>query len=246
VPLDGSTIAYNTLAEKLSLDTSQLKQMIRQLIPIHVFAEPTPGQITHTASSRLLATHPGIASYTGFMVEGTFPYTAAQIDTFEKWGHGRPEPNRTAVSHYYNTDLSMFEYFETKAPATREMFATLMTHMSSNPLMDNMHVARGFDWSSLPTNSVVVDVAGGMGHCSIPIAESTDPSVKLIVQDLPQIIAKAGDPSTCVIPEHLRPRFEFVGYNFYDQQPVKGAAVYFLRMIVSLSPLSGPIASNCR
>jgi hypothetical protein len=249
VPLDG-TITYTELAPRLSLDASQLKQMLRQLMPIHIFAEPTPGQIAHTASSRLLATHPGIASFTGFMVEGTFPYAAGQIETFEKWGHGRPEPNRTAVSHYYGTDLSMFEYFETHAPAVRERFALLMTHMSGNPLMDNSHVARGFDWSSLAPDGVVVDVAGGMGHCSIPIAESTAPTVKLIVQDLPQIIAKAGDPATCVIPEPLRSRFEFMAYDFYAPQPVKGAAAYFLRMIVSFGgcprarSLSHPLPSS--
>ncbi|ETI25769.1 hypothetical protein G647_02543 [Cladophialophora carrionii CBS 160.54] len=231
VPLDG-TITYTDLASQLSLDASQLKQMLRQLMPIHVFTEPTPGHVAHTASSRLLATDAGIASYTGFMVEGTFPYAAGQIETFEKWGHGRPEPNRTAVSHYYDTDLSMFEYFETRAPAVRDRFARLMTHMSSNPLMANRHVASGFDWSSLPPDGVVVDVAGGLGHCSIPIAESTAPTVKLIVQDLPKIIARAGDPATCVIPEPLRSRFEFMAHDFYAPQPVKGAAVYFLRMIL--------------
>ncbi len=201
-------------------------------MPIHVFTEPTPGHIAHTASSRLLATHPGIESFTAFMVEGTFLYCAGQIETFEKWGHGRPEPSRTAVSHYYGTEMSMFEYFETHAPSVRERFARLMTHMSSNPLMDNSHVARGFEWKELPKGAVVVDVAGGMGHCSIPIAESTDESVKLIVQDLPKVIDKAGHVKTCVIPEKLRGRFEFMGYNFFTTQPVQGASVYFLRMIM--------------
>ncbi|EXJ57196.1 hypothetical protein A1O7_07543 [Cladophialophora yegresii CBS 114405] len=231
VPLDG-TITYTDLASKLSLDASQLKQMLRQIMPIHVFTEPKPGHVAHTASSRLLATDAGIASYTGFMVEGTFPYAACQIETFEKWGHGRPEPNRTAVSHYYATDLSMFEYFETHAPSVRDRFARLMTHMSSNPLMANGHVASGFDWSSLPQDGVVVDVAGGMGHCSNRIAERTAPTVKLIVQDLPKIIAQASDPATCVIPQPLRGRFEFMAHDFYEVQPVKGAAVYFLRMIL--------------
>jgi hypothetical protein len=227
-------VTYTDLAHQLSLDASQLKQMLRQIMPIHVFTEPSPGHIAHTASSRLLATHAGIASFAGFMLEETFPYTANQIETFEDWGHGRPEPNKTAVSHYYGTDLSMFEYFETQLPVVRERFAALMTHMSSNPLMNNSHVARGHDWASLPVDSVVVDVAGGMGHCSIPIAESSHESVKLVVQDLPKIIDKAGNPETCVVPEKLRSRFEFMPYDFYQPQPVKGAAVYFLRMIVCL------------
>ena len=231
IPLN-STITYTDLASKLNLDASQLKQMLRQLMPIHVFRESQPGHISHTASSKLLATHEGIRTFNNFMVNETFPWCAGQFETFEDWGHGRPEPNRTAVSHYYGTDMSMFEYFETSNLAVRERFARLMTHMSSNPLMANSHIARGFDWSSLPPDSMVVDVAGGMGHCSIPIAESTPQTTSLIVQDLPKIVEKAKAPSSCVIPFPLRPRFSFQAYDFYSPQPVKGAAVYFLRMIL--------------
>lgn len=79
--------------------------------------------------------------------------------------------------------------------------------------------------------SVVVDVAGNVGHCSIPIARA-NPAVKIVVQDLPKIVARGADPATSVIPAELRHRFTFMEHDFYAPQPVKGAAVYFLRMIM--------------
>ncbi|KIW83888.1 hypothetical protein Z517_03134 [Fonsecaea pedrosoi CBS 271.37] len=231
VPLDGGTISYPDLADKLGVDASQLKQMLRQLMPIHVFREPQPGRVGHTASSRLLATHGGIATFMGFLAEDTFPLCARQVDALEKWGHGRPEPTRTALSYYYDTDLPCHDYYETN-PAVRDRFGRLMTHLTANPLMANGHVARGFDWGSLPRDSVVVDVAGNAGHCAVPIAESTDPSVRIVVQDLPKVVAAARDPATSVIPASLRDRFDFMAHDYFTPQPVRGAAVYFLRMIV--------------
>ncbi|EXJ88623.1 hypothetical protein A1O1_05553 [Capronia coronata CBS 617.96] len=286
----GASISYGDLARQLSLDASQLRQMLRQLMTIHVFQEPSPGQVSHTASSRLL-THWGVGAFNSFVAEDTFPAVARQIEALERWGHGRPEPNRAALNLFYDTDLPMYEYYEcdgqvetepnkeidstnksnnnstststsmnkpdnddttttnkptpsdTITPSTtttsssstttsrRERFSRLMTYMASTPIMSNAHIAHGFDWSSLPPGSTVVDIAGNVGHSAIPIAQA-NATAKIVVQDLPKIVARAVDPSTSVIPPELRPRFTFMPHDFYSLQPVRGAAVYFLRMIL--------------
>lgn len=196
---------------------------------IHVFHEPSPGLIAHTASSRLL-THWGVGSFNHFIAEDSFPVAARVVDALDHFGHGRQEPNKAALNYTFNTDKVQYEWYESN-PAVRERFSKIMTFMSKAPVMANEHVAKGFDWAGLPEGSVVVDVAGNMGHCSIPIAE-TNPGIRIVVQDLPKIINNAKDPATSVVPEHLRPRFEFVEHSFFEPQPVKGAAVYFLRMIM--------------
>ncbi|KAJ9497194.1 hypothetical protein LTR99_002013 [Exophiala xenobiotica] len=228
VPLN-SSITYPELASKLSLDASQLKQMLRQLMAIHVFHEPSPGLVAHTASSRLLS-HWGVGSFNNFIAEDTFPVAAKVVEALEHYGHGRQEPNRAALNFTHNTDLVQYEWYETQ-PALRDRFSKIMTFMSKAPVMANEHVARGFDWKSLPADSTVVDVAGNVGHCSVSIAEANS-SLKIIVQDLPKIIAHASNPETSVIPEPLRSRFTFMEHSFFNAQPVRGAAVYFLRMIM--------------
>lgn len=229
MPLD-STISYTALAEKLQLSATQLRQMLRQLIQIHVFAEPTPNQVSHTASSKLLITHAGVGAFNAFTTLDTVPMAAQQIEALEHFGHGNVHPNQGGLNYAYKTDLAMYNYYETQ-PAVRQRFSTLMTYISSFPAMSNSHAARGYNWAGLPEGSTVVDIAGNVGHTMVPIAE-THAGIRFVVQDLPKIVARATDPATSVIPMTLRDRFTFQTHDFNSPQPVAAAAIYFLRMIM--------------
>lgn len=229
IPLN-DTISYAELAKKLSLDSKQLRQMIRQLIQIHVFSEPTTNHVSHTLASKLLLTHSGLAAFNGFISLDVFPMAARQIEALAHFGHGSPHPNEAALNFACGTDLPMFEYYETQ-PEVRERFSQIMTFASNSPAMANGHVTSGFDWASLPDGSTVVDVAGSVGHCSVAIARA-NPGVSIIVQDLPKIVSSAADPAMSVIPEDLRARITFQAYDFFTVQPVRGAAVYFFRMVM--------------
>lgn len=48
-------------------------------------------------------------------------------------------------------------------------------------------VIPAFDWTSLPADSVIVDVGGGVGTSSLVLAQNL-PNVKIIVQDLPPVV----------------------------------------------------------
>jgi hypothetical protein len=47
---------------------------------------------------------------------------------------------------------------------------------------------KGFDWSSLPADGIVVDVGGGIGSTSMLLAESYD-HLKFVVQDREVVVA---------------------------------------------------------
>jgi len=47
-----------------------------------------------------------------------------------------------------------------------------------------------FDWKSLPTGSVVVDVGGGVGTVSLSLARDF-PDLQIVLQDLPSVIEEA-------------------------------------------------------
>ena len=221
------TISYDDLAKKCSVDAGQLKQMLRQLMQLKIFREPTVGQVGHSAASKSF-TRPGAVYFNAYASLETFDYVGKQIEAFEKWGHGSQEPNQASLNAFHKTDKSMYEYYE-EVQVTRERFSNLMTYASSMDAMSNVYVAAGFDWASLGEVKVV-DLAGNMGHCSIPIAKA-NPRAQIVVQDLPEIVTRAQDPSTCVIPQELLPQFEFMVHDFYKPQPVE-ADVYFIRMIM--------------
>jgi len=89
-----------------------------------------------------------------------------------------------------------------------------------------------YPWGSLPTGSVVVDVGGARGHVSAYLAEKF-PRLKFVVQDLPEVVmpsSSAGSGEAAYeIPEAIRDRVELMGHDFFTEQPVKDAAVYFIR-----------------
>ena len=60
-----------------------------------------------------------------------------------------------------------------------------------------------FDWASLPAGAFVVDVGGGIGKSGRAIVES-HPSVKVVVQDLPEVIedAKKVSARATFLPPH--------------------------------------------
>jgi len=222
-----STISYAELASKCSVDESQLKQMLRHLMVIHVFCEPSPNHVAHTASSKLLL-HKGIGAFSAYMSEDGLPLVAAQIPALEKWGHGSQEPTQAAFNYAYNTEEDMYSFYE-HTPAPRERFSDMLTFVSSFYTMSREHAATGFDWASLGA-ATVVDIAGNLGNASVAIARANS-QLKCVVQDLPAVIKQAQDPATSVVPEDLQDRISFMVHSFYEPQPIK-ADVYFIRQIM--------------
>ena len=73
----------------------------------------------------------------------------------------------------------------------------------------------------------MVDIGGSDGLVCIELARKL-PKLKLIVQDLPEVIAEGAKN----IPGDLFDRMTFMSYDFFQVQPVKDADIYFLRWIL--------------
>ena len=99
-----------------------------------------------------------------------------------------------------------------------------MEYFQTAPGFETSHVLSGFDWSLLPEKSTVVDVGGSHGVACFEIARQ-HPSLQFIVQDREEIIKAAK------VPDNLQSQIKFVAYDFFQEQPVKGADVYFYRWI---------------
>ena len=192
----------------------------------HVFCE-VDGTVAHTAASKLLLNNRQ-GAMNAWTVEDVSRIIPHQIDALEKWGHGSQELNETSVNHTFNTD-KYFHGFLREQPEIRERFVDTMTWVASADGMSYRHILNGFDWASLG-EATVVDVGGNMGACSVKIAEA-NPRLKVVVQDLPEIIQRAQDPAMSIVPDTMRDRFTFVAQDFFQPQPVKSADVYFQRMI---------------
>lgn len=112
-----------------------------------------------------------------------------------------------------------------KYPERARRFKDAMQYFQSAPGFEAARVLDSFDWEAVK-NGTVVDVGGSHGVVSIELARRF-PSLRFIVQDRDEVIAE----SSSLVPEDVADRVTFMAYDFFTEQPVRGADVYFFRWI---------------
>lgn len=75
---------------------------------------------------------------------------------------------------------------------------------------------------TFPSTGTLVDIGGSHGFVCVALAEKY-PAMKFVVQELPQTIASAPPPAS--------PHITYQVHDFFTDQPVRGADIYFFRWI---------------
>lgn len=117
------------------------------------------------------------------------------------------------------TELSKF-------PDRSSRFANTMSVMSSSQGFGPEFLLEAFPKMAKMGPMTFVDIGGSQGCFSIAVAQHC-PDAHCVVQDLPDTVALA---EARLAPE-LKGRVEFMAHDFFFEQPVKGADVYFLRWV---------------
>ncbi|KAI6378424.1 hypothetical protein MCOR25_002290 [Pyricularia grisea] len=145
VPASGQ-ISFADLAAKSGQSQELVTRMVRFAMTMFIFKEPQPGFVSHTSSSKLMAT----SSMREWMLLGTehfWPAAVKTVEALEKWP-GSSEPNETGFSLSKNTDQSIYDIVSSD-PALASRFATSMAVFAKRPGFDSSHVTAGYDWASL-------------------------------------------------------------------------------------------------
>ena len=191
----------------------------------HIFCEPKEGLVAHTPVSRLLAEMPLLREWVGMSCEDMWPSATRVVDAIVKWP-GSEEPFQAGFNLANNTKDPI--YIEImKDPSRAKRMADAMSFFHSLPGLEISHLLDCYDWAAVGSdnNAVVVDVGGSHGPVSVALA-SRFPSIRCIVQDLPEVVMSAKAP-----PE-VEDRVEFMPHNYFTAQPVKAADVYYFRWIL--------------
>ncbi|KAM7217512.1 S-adenosyl-L-methionine-dependent methyltransferase [Rhypophila decipiens] len=212
VPLDdgASTTTFSAIASTTGLSERNIRRLIRHAISQRVFVEgPSPGQVSHSAASRLLA-------------------TLRPLDAMAKWPDSH-EPEHTGFALAHDTDKPIFEYLASE-PERAARFAAGMRLYANRPGTDVRFSVDGWmnGWRALLPSSggTVVDVGGSHGQLAIQLARAFPDIKHLVVQDIQASVIEAASSS---IPEDLTGRLSYMVHDFFTEQPVKGAAVYVFR-----------------
>ncbi|EJD48887.1 S-adenosyl-L-methionine-dependent methyltransferase [Auricularia subglabra TFB-10046 SS5] len=226
------------IASKAGVDGQKLAHVLRYLATFHIFQEVAPNVFANNRISSLLDTgnafeaitddpltkHSGSngvaalilvnADLTTITTKLTEHYTAPDTK-FSR------EPDNTVASTAFGvrgkTFFAWLEQPENRKRAMMYGFAMRAAEFMEVPT---------FDWASLRDGSLVVDVGGGIGNVMMSLYK-TYPSLKFEIQDRIQSIWSSEFPEA--LPSG---RVSFRTHNFLEPQPVKDAAVFFLRNIL--------------
>lgn len=212
IPMKGE-ISYADLATTIGVSESVLTHVLRYAIAFRIFSEKRPGYISHSASSRVLAETPGIQESLDMMREELLAKSLWTADALDKWP-AADEPSQSAYLLAESSDQSTFFAHLAQYPQREQRFANSMKTFAR--LTD---IAAQYPWENFGEGTVV-DIGGSAGEAAFSIAKRY-PSLKIIVQDLPQVVATAKEQ------EGLR--VSFMSHDFFEPQPVKDADAYIYR-----------------
>ncbi|RYP27843.1 hypothetical protein DL767_007491 [Monosporascus sp. MG133] len=224
VPLEGN-ISYSELAAKAGVSELRLKSLARMGMTNHLFAEPAPGFIAHSATSAALVTNTKFSDQRAWMTSIIAPVIASMVTAHERWPDSTA-PNNTAFNAAFNTDLCMYEYIA-KQPELYKLFGGVMDAVATSPKSDLKHLVSGFDWAGLGKAMVI---GGNIGHSCVTLAKAF-PNLEFIIQDIPHVV----EEGIKVVRENngvsIAERIKFQEYDFFEKEPVEGADVYLFRQI---------------
>jgi 6-hydroxytryprostatin B O-methyltransferase len=156
IPLD-TTVSYETLATKTNVPVSLLKSVTRMAMTNNILTEPTTGQVAHTANSAMFVKFPNTRDWASYMFTASIPTAAAMVKATEKWP-GSVNKTETAYNVAFGHNLPFFDHLS-QSPVLTKQFSGYMRSVTDGQGMDLSHLVRGFDWASLPDNSLIVDVS---------------------------------------------------------------------------------------
>lgn len=158
--------------------------------------------------------------------DNLWPTAVRALDAVDKWP-GSHDSKHTAfvlrtgwtasLSAWFAQDPEKVKNFADAMRVMTEMLASAPDSLDNSPL-----------WKEIDKpGATFVDVGGGHGHVSFQVARTTD-NLRLVVQDLPEVVMVA----EASVPVEYKDRLSFQTHDFYQEQAIKGAEVYFLRKIL--------------
>ncbi|KAM7187060.1 6-hydroxytryprostatin B O-methyltransferase, partial [Naviculisporaceae sp. PSN 640] len=96
IPPHGA-MSFAELGAKTGLGEQMTARLLRHATTMRIFQESSPGMVSHTRASRMLAS-PDMNAWLRIGTEEMWPAATKMIEALEKWGPESESPNQTAYS----------------------------------------------------------------------------------------------------------------------------------------------------
>ncbi|EKG17904.1 O-methyltransferase family 2 [Macrophomina phaseolina MS6] len=231
IPCLPESISYCDLAARVHAEEPLLRRLVWMLVSRGMLRQVGEDRVAHARFSDAFASgDPRGAWFKVAYDSGNVVYSQWR-NYFAKYGRKQPtQPTHNPHAYAYGQeDKTFFEIVQ------GERLGDFLTTMQT---LEHLLPVRGmfpFTWIVQNTHLVsddaalIVDVGGGQGQALRQIMQECPdiPAERVVLQDLPSAIeeAKATDIA------ELR-GVKKMPHDFFDEQPVKGALVYYIRRVM--------------
>ncbi|PLB51574.1 o-methyltransferase [Aspergillus steynii IBT 23096] len=215
------------LAVLSGADELLIIRILRVLSAVHFVEEAAPRTWKATRITAAMAVKE-IAAGHRMVSQMILPAVQTAPAFFAEQGYSCPtDPRDGLLQVAHNAKGStVFEYMASRPSLLRDF----------NLFMGNTMGARKYwvDWYPVqtrildgadPSGALIVDVGAGKGHDLVAFDEKFPGAGRLVLEDLAAVVEGLG-------VEDLDEKIERVAYDFFTEQPVKGARVYFYHHIL--------------
>ncbi|PYI04753.1 S-adenosyl-L-methionine-dependent methyltransferase [Aspergillus sclerotiicarbonarius CBS 121057] len=216
----GATASFGEISQVSGLPEHDVRRIVRHAATEGIFRESPPGTVQHTAASQMLAEDEVVRDYMNVCYREIFPAMQQTVPALKRWP-GSEDRAQAGFSLSQPGQPAFFDYLGAH-PERARTFASAMSAYSSGPENDVSHLCHGYPWQALGP-ATVVDVGGSTGYVSVALAEQF-PQLDLVVQDTAETIGRDALTET--------PRVKRIAHDFFTPQPIHGADVYLLRMVL--------------
>ncbi|KIJ65863.1 hypothetical protein HYDPIDRAFT_87240 [Hydnomerulius pinastri MD-312] len=223
-------IHVNELSKIIKVDSKKLARMMRLLATRGCYNEVDIDTFANNRLSLILHSENPVRHMVSLHVEacakGAAVFYESLKDPETAYSY---EPGHAPVMYANNKEGITGTFFDwmRQEDARRESYHRSMRGL--NGIMGSLAVLTHFPFDKYST---VVDVGGGIGAFSLPLAKAHK-NVKITIHDLPEALVQARGIWARDCPEAVQEgRVEFSELNFFTQVPVKGKDIYYLRNII--------------
>jgi hypothetical protein len=235
IPLEGS-ISLSDLAKASDVQESLLERQLRLLVGTKFVEQTENYEYVHTKFSKAYIQVPGPGNFFQFMNDECM----ATMVHFHQYVKDRArednkqvqEPddnfNNPYTRRHGKDGHATFEVMMQFPDRFRAFQLGFMSQEDSVPIIGFYDFSALYDPEHDGDRPTLVDVGGGQGQSITQIltAFPTLQPSRMILQDLPQVIAQTDDLKG--LPQGV----QAMAHDFWTPQPVKHAKAYFLRRII--------------
>ncbi|GLA09588.1 hypothetical protein AnigIFM60653_011919 [Aspergillus niger] len=186
VPPNG-IISFAALFTQCNVPEADVRCLVRHAMTICVFDEPAENEVAHTRASMLLRQE-GFHGWIGSTCTNSWPGAIRTVEALKRFP-GSEELNESGFA-LANNGLVLYDVLS-QSPTRAATFAASKRGYISGAAMGMAPLVTSIQplLSTLPADSVVVDVGGAQGDISFALVAAF-PHLRFIVQDLPGVIAR--------------------------------------------------------